>query len=173
MSNGKVLSGHKKKVKKRVAKNSWQCVFALLALLLYLFPVKLVQGDSMLPTFNDGDLIIVSRIAAYEYGDVIIGMQPTLDGNSQAVIKRVMGKAGDNICVETDGVYRNGEFVSEDYTLDKTNSVCMSVIVPEGSVFVLGDNRNHSYDSRQSGCMTKRMVTGVVVFNLTKFIAVH
>lgn len=82
-------------------------------------------------------------------------------------IKRVIGKAGDHIVVGDDGlVYRNGEMVYEPYLKDHTtnkNGAYVDVVVPEGTIFVMGDNRLESMDSRTFGCIPLNKLDGYVI----------
>lgn len=148
------------------------CVLVVF-LLMVLFPIKRVSGDSMLPTFKDGDWIITCRIGRYDYGDVLIALQTDDDGNDALVIKRLVGISSDSVKVSCDGVYRNDKLLEEDYTLDRTNQIVWEGIIPDDCYFILGDNRNESYDSRLAGCIKKDRVVGKVIFNLTEACTVN
>lgn len=87
--------------------------------------------------------------------------------NKKSYIKRVIGLAGDHIVVNEDGtVYRNNEKMIEPYLKDGTtsrNGAYIDVIVPEGTVFVMGDNRLQSMDSRYFGCIPISKIDGYVI----------
>ncbi len=129
-----------------------------------------VFGVSMMPTLYEGDRLFLQQIA-YEpqVGDVVV-----IDRNTQEesnLIKRVIGCAGDEIDIDfQEGiVYRNGEPLDEPYINEPTfvkMDVEFPVTVPEGCVFVMGDNRNHSDDSRDSeiGMVDTRRVMGKALF---------
>lgn len=91
-----------------------------------------------------------------------------LELNKTSYIKRVIGVAGDHIEIKDDKVYLNGELLQEDY-LDKdtptnmgTYGLFSDIVVPEGYVFVMGDNREHSTDSRCFGCIPVSKIEGKV-----------
>ena len=150
------------------------CVIAVgVILLVFAFAARTatVSGPSMLPTLHDGDRLLLVQ-AGYrdpQYGDVVV-----VDRSQRGeppIIKRVIGRAGDEIDIdfETGQVRRNGRALDEPYLYEPTltrRDVEFPVTVPEGSVFVMGDNRNHSSDSRDVsiGMIDLRQVMGRAVF---------
>ncbi len=143
--------------------------------ILFLVAVRVVgvSGDSMVPTLNDGDWLMV-RSAPYspERGDIVIITQPWERGN--ALVKRVIGLAGDNIDIDflNGYVYINGEKQDEEYVRELTHinyDMEFPLTVPEGHIFVMGDNRNESIDSRSSkiGFIRDEYVLGKAVFRIT------
>ena len=115
----------------------------------YLFPLNVVDGRSMLPTLCPGDVILTSRLSKVNRGDI--------------VVKRVLAVEGDTIEIQKDKVIVNDMIVYEDYTLDATMKQTMKeTTVETGKLFVLGDNRNDSCDSRSAGCMNADECIGVV-----------
>lgn len=135
-------------------------VFAFV-IVMFFFRMNDVYGVSMQPTLYEGDRLIVQE-CFYDpsYGDIVAiqadHLPNTLTGEmGELIVKRIIGLSGDEIYIEpeTGVVFRNGEALSEDYTaapIDEHNmgNLTYPVVVPEGCVFVLGDNRNHSTDSR-------------------------
>lgn len=118
----------------------------------FVFTIALVDGESMRPTLQDGDRLIVWRLG-YEpkKGDVIVLHQ---DGK-KPYIKRIIATEGDMVDIDFDShtVSVNGEILDEDYILEPTvlrGDVTFPQIVEDDCVFVLGDNRNNSSDSRTS-----------------------
>ncbi len=126
----------------------------------------LVDGDSMLPSFHNADRVIVSRLAYkfgdFDYGDVIVFPYPY--NPYEDYIKRVIGLPGDTVEVSKGKVYVNGQVLNEPYILAPPVSEFPKTTVPEGSVFVMGDNRNNSSDSREWGALPEDSVIGKAVF---------
>lgn len=149
----------------------------ILALVIraFLVEVFLVQGDSMLPTLHDKERLLVSKIQYYyrepQYGEVIV-FKATEDRD---FIKRVIAIAGDEVRVALDGVYVNGEMVTEQYTLEKAREAYGPITVPAGTVFVMGDNRNNSMDSRHSnvGFVKLEQIKGKAMFIFWPFASVR
>ncbi len=147
-------------------------VLAVVAVaLVFTFGVRMirVQGESMLPTLQSGQrLLITSFPRALQYGDIVIIDEYTSYG--KPLVKRVIGMEGDTIDIDFEAgvVYRNGEALDEPYTAEPTylqETVEFPVTVPEGCIFVLGDNRNYSTDSRdvRVGFVDLRDVLGCVI----------
>lgn len=120
-------------------------------------------GVSMLPTLEDGDLLIVINSSDYDYGDIVIVRR------SYDLVKRIVGKSGDTIQL-SDKSYtvRNGNIIEEPYITECDNTTDTVYSVSDGCYFVLGDNRGNSSDSREIGCIEESQIRGKVVCNLTK-----
>lgn len=138
-------------------------VAAVLALNLFFFRSITVSGDSMNDTLTDKDLIIATNFMyTPHYGDIVIIQADKLrmQGSvlyGETIIKRVIATAGDTVRIDFDNgvVYRNGEAIEEDYIKEPVRDRFygwvennMEYKVPENCVFVMGDNRNRSNDSR-------------------------
>ena len=109
----------------------------------------IVRGASMEPTLKEGDRLSYSHFTSLAYGDLAIFR--TEQDEYGSMIKRVIGLAGDTISVEPDGtVYRNGELLSEPYIKKDAlgNSAMEEITIKQGYVFLMGDNRGVSIDSR-------------------------
>lgn len=150
---------------------------ALVLVLLFSFAFRIIQvdGESMVPTLDNGDKLIVWG-AGYEpqRGDVVIVDSYTSYG--KPLVKRVIGVWGDiiNIDFQTGTVEVNGEVLQEDYIAEPTYlfyDVEFPYTVPDGTVFVMGDNRNASLDSRSTyiGCVDKRDILGKVLLCFLPF----
>ena len=144
---------------------------ALVLVLIFSFFFRIIQvdGESMVPTLDNGDKLIVWG-AGYEpqRGDVVIVDSYTAYG--KPLVKRVIAKGGDvvNIDYQAGTVSVNGEVLQEAYIAEPTYlgyDVTFPYTVPEGTVFVMGDNRNESLDSRSSyvGCIDERDILGKVL----------
>ncbi len=142
--------------------------FVITLVFTFLFRVFSVDGPSMKPTLQDGDKVVVSTIGyEAEKGDIVV--LSSTEGLKKPIIKRVIAVAGDTVDINfTTGVVTvNG--IEEHYTDELTTQqfdVAFPVTVPEGTVFVLGDNRGVSLDSRstQVGCVDERLIVGKVLF---------
>lgn len=124
----------------------------LLALIIRTFIVELyvVDGPSMKPTLQHEERLVVNkfiyRVRDPHKGEVIIFRYPR--DPSRDFIKRVIATAGDTIEIKDGHVYVNDQLLREDYILEKTRTEYAKATVPEGTIFVMGDNRNNSEDSR-------------------------
>lgn len=140
---------------------------AVILVAVLLLPVVRIDGTSMAKTLTDGELVMVKKGAGYEAGDVI-----AFHYNNDILVKRVIALSGDSVEIDREGnVFVNGERKEEPYVAEKALGNCDIAFpcqVPEGRIFVLGDNRPVSVDSRSSGigCVKQDMVIGKVVIRL-------
>ncbi|OYD06402.1 signal peptidase I [Paludifilum halophilum] len=118
---------------------------------VFLFAPYEVHGESMYPTFKGEELLIVNKwiydVSDPDYGDIVVFHT----AEHRDFIKRVIGLPGDKIAVQNGVVYRNGKKLDEPYISEPIKKNVGETVVPEGSLFVMGDNRNHSRDSRDIG----------------------
>ncbi|HHU64362.1 MAG TPA: signal peptidase I [Clostridiales bacterium] len=127
-------------------------IAVILALLIrgFVFETILVDGESMLPTLNNADRLVVNKIShkinGIERGDIIIFKYP--DNENEHFVKRVIACGGDVVKIQDGRVYVNGQQLNEPYVLEETDDDFPESTVPEDTVFVLGDNRGNSRDSR-------------------------
>lgn len=150
-------------------------IFGAIFALIYLFvaqPHK-VSGSSMFPNFHDGDYILTDKVT-YKLGDpkrddIVVFKNP--QDESQDFIKRVIAVPGDIISVENEKVYLNETELEEDYLplgtpTNPRNFLTegLTVKADPNQYFVLGDNREHSSDSREWGAITKEVIIGKAFF---------
>ena len=150
----------------------------LICVLVFVFVMRImdVKGSSMVPTLSNGDKVLVSDLF-YEpaRGDIVVFKKDSYDDN-KALVKRVVAVAGDvvNIDFEKGIVYVNGEALEEDY-IDVLTTTKIDFIgpqtVPDSCLFVMGDNRNASTDSRDKriGMVDKRLIIGKVLLVVYPF----
>ena len=133
-------------------------------LLLMFLPVLEVSGSSMEPTLQDGDILVL-----YKTNDVKAGEMCGMYAQDRLILKRVIGLPGDVVNMDEGGnVYLNGIRLNEPYISEKAVGTCdlaFPYTVPEDSLFVMGDHRETSIDSRSSliGCVGTDQVMGQVV----------
>ncbi|MCD7771183.1 MAG: signal peptidase I [Oscillospiraceae bacterium] len=146
-------------------------VAAVAVLLATLFlPVLQVSGSSMEPTLSDDDIILLIKTDNLQTGD-LIGFYY----QNKLLLKRVIGVAGDTIDIDEEGnVTVNGELLDEPYVTNKSIGECdidLPYQVPENRVFVMGDNRATSIDSRSSaiGCIEEDQIVGKVLVRIYPF----
>lgn len=176
--DGTLMVSSKSSIKKEILDWVISIAVALVIALLirnYICAFVRVSGPSMEPTLQHNDLLYVNRfLYTPENGDVII-FRPDHSPKTPYV-KRVVATEGQTVVIdETErAVYVDGEKLNEDYIKDRLVSdgnMTYPYTVPEGHVFVLGDNRNNSVDSRDSkvGAVSLKSIVGKVLFRLVPF----
>ena len=143
-------------------------VAAVAVLVSTLFmPVIQVSGDSMEPTLNNGDIILLVKTKHYSHGQLCC-----IAWQNKLLLKRVIGLPGDKIDIDADGnVSVNGSQLNEPYVINKSLGECdisFPYEVPDGKLFVLGDRRDTSIDSRSSaiGCVSYDQMVGRKLFRI-------
>lgn len=153
------------------------CVAVALAF-MFIFRTVGVIGTSMWPTLDTNDRIILT--ASYgepEYGDIVVTCQPdSSEEIPDVLVKRVIATEGQTVDIDFEKgiVYVDGAALDEPYTAEPTweeEDFRGPVTVPEGCVFVMGDNRNHSTDSRDNriGFISEEYIMGRALFRLVPF----
>lgn len=142
-------------------------LFAVVFFLLQLvMGISFVKGDSMEPTLQDGELVVYLRLGQkYKRGDVVPVRIPT----GEYYVKRVIAVPGDTVEIKAEGIYVNGALLEEPYAQGSAQSKGGNVRYPltleEGQVFVVGDNRDVSVDSRSFGVVGTRQIRGRILFH--------
>lgn len=177
---GKKEVSQTKSVKSSIVE--WIKVFGLAIILAFVITLfikpTLVRGDSMLPTLHENDYLIINKIGYKvgepKNGDVIVFKSDLEqnDGTNKDLVKRIIGIEGDRIIIKDGKVYVNDKLLNETYLsqgMDTKGDI--DLVIPQGKLFVLGDNREVSLDSRyeQVGLVDISDVEGKVLIRLYPF----
>ena len=139
---------------------------AVLIAMLWM-PVLQIYGSSMAPQLTAGNIVLSRKAKDLEPGDVVAFYY-----NNKVLVKRMIGNPGDWIDIDKDGnVFINGELLEEPYVAEKALGDCdidLPYQVPENKIFVMGDHRSVSIDSRNSsvGCIETDQIVGKLVFKI-------
>lgn len=149
--------------------------FLLLLLIVFgvfqfLIGFSFIKGESMEPTLRDGELVLYVRtVRQYETGDVVSVRIPS----GEYYVKRVIATGGDTIDLKDGQVYLNGNVLDEPYisqmTKEQEGTVRYPLTIEEGQVFVMGDNREASMDSRTFGVVGERQIKGKLLLHAGKY----
>ena len=140
-------------------------VAVLVAVLL--MPVLQIYGTSMAPTLEEGDIVLSLKGSEFKTGDVM-----GFYYNNNILVKRVIAQAGDWVDITEDGtVYVNNVAIDEPYLIDNAygeTNIVFPYQVPESRVFVLGDHRSVSIDSRNTavGCVASEQIVGKIIYRV-------
>lgn len=139
---------------------------AILAATLWI-PVLEIYGTSMTPTLQDGELVLAVKGSGFEPGDIVAFYY-----NNKILVKRVIASAGDWVDIDSAGnVYINGEQLEEPYLKEKARGnvdIELPYQVPDEKIFVMGDHRATSVDSRSKavGCVDQEQIVGKIIFRI-------
>ena len=150
-------------------------LIVIVIVIVFAFRAVSVDGDSMLPNLHDGERLITTNLFyTPEKGDIVVFDKNNALG--KPLIKRVIATEGDTIRIDytTGDVYVNNELLIEDYILEKIEPVTtddINMTIKEGYVFVMGDNRNNSQDSRSEniGQVSTKSILGKAIFRIYPF----
>ena len=177
---------------KKILRNYWFFPVFISIVIIYwiFFSTAVVSGSSMYPTYKDGDFLLLYKTSKVNYGDIVAIDSKVLHKD---LCKRVIGVAGDHLVINKDGLFLNGEYVNEDYINEQDwcpdtnnpkdiaylnskrydassaeNKPVIDIKIKPNEVFVMGDNRNYSTDSRTIGCLRTSDILGVAKVNFTR-----
>ena len=132
-----------------------------------LLPILRIYGSSMTPTLVNGNIVAAVRNGTYQRGDIIAFYY-----NNKILVKRVIGMPGEWVDMDENGnVTIDGEPLEEPYLTEKALGECdieLPYQVPDGRIFVMGDHRSTSVDSRSTsvGCVSEEQLVGKIVFRV-------
>lgn len=149
----------------------------VVGLLMIFIQPTLVKGDSMFPTIQENNYLVIEKVSywfrAPAYGEVIVFKShlPENSFKNKDLIKRVIGLPGDSIIIKGGLVTRNGTILQEPYIAEPYTFGDIAVTVPDDSVFILGDNRAVSRDSRDPavGFVAMKSIRGKILLRLFPF----
>ncbi len=145
-------------------------VFVVIFIRTFIITPVRVEGESMYPNLNDGEILILKKYdKAYSRFDVVV-----FNYKNDKLIKRVIGLPGEKVEYKNNKLYIDGKLLKENF---KTNSPTIDFkleeigydVIPDGYYFVMGDNRNNSTDSRIIGLVSKDDIVGSTNFSLFPF----
>ncbi len=138
----------------------------------YVFERAQVVGQSMEPTFQDGDNLLIEKLS-YRFGKVSRYDTIVFDLGNDFLIKRVYGLPGEQVSIDSNGlIYINGKLLDDKYAYNTIDHAGLAagdgIMLKEGEYFVLGDNRDHSTDSRYAevGTVKRDQIRGRVFFRM-------
>lgn len=154
-------------------KNAYLKQFVLFCLIMIVymccFKNVVVSGSSMSPTLRDGDFLIVNKIS-YVFGDAKKGDIVVFPHNDSYYIKRVVATEGDTVKISDGQLYINGKPENAEYLSKEVRTAGdIDIVVKKDRVFVLGDNRSNSLDSRYFGTVEKDILVGKVILRVYPF----
>ena len=164
-----------------VKENGTTIAIALLISLIvrvFIAEPRYIPSESMFPTLEIGDRLVVEkvsyRLGEIHRGDIVVFQPPPQLQQqgyqaNQAFIKRAIALAGDTVAVKEGVVLVNGQALQEDYIAQPPNYELIPITVPEGTIFVMGDNRNNSNDSHIWGFLPEANAIGHAVFRFYPF----
>lgn len=140
---------------------------AAVLIAVLLMPVLQIYGSSMTPTLSEGEIVVSVKGTDMKTGDIVAFYY-----NNNVLVKRVIAQPGDWVNISEDGtVFVNNEAIDEPYLTEKAFGECniqLPYQVPDSRIFVMGDHRSVSIDSRNTavGCVAAEQIVGKIVFRV-------
>lgn len=166
LNREKYRKGFSKAVRSTIYSLITVAAIAVLVAVL-LLPVLQIYGTSMTPTLSEGNIVLSLKGSKFETGDIIAFYY-----NNKILVKRVIAHSGDWVDIDEAGnVWVNGQKLEEPYVSEKALGECDIILpyqVPESRVFVMGDHRSTSVDSRSRsiGCVSEEQIVGRILFRV-------
>lgn len=167
-----------KKIKKELLNLSKTLFISLVIVLIVTSFIKptIVNGDSMSPTFKNKDYLIVNRFSYFKSppkrGDIVVFKTDFIDTSSNKnknLVKRVIALPGERIVIKNNLIFINNKILFEDYLHDINTPGEVDMTIPKGQIFVMGDNRKNSMDSREIGAIKIQNIIGKVSLRIYPF----
>lgn len=141
--------------------------FILILVFFHFIRFPLVDGSSMSPLYSSNDRLVTLYTKHVSHDDIVILWSDSLD---EYLVKRVIGMSGDHIEIKDGILYRNGVQLYESYLKEQSwnnGTLNIDIIVPDNCIYVLGDNRNDSTDSRVLGSFSCDEIFGKVIYRMS------
>lgn len=136
-------------------------ILITLLILTRFISIVYISGPSMQPTFHTGDCILVFRTDKVERSDIAV-----VEWQDKWLIKRVIGLPDETLEMEEGKTYIDGELIAEDFEYFSGNRNLPQITIPEDYIFIVGDNRENSHDSRAFGPVPTSDIFGRLIFRL-------
>lgn len=137
-------------------------IVVIIVIRLFIITPVRVDGTSMLPTFDNGNILLLNKMNhEFKRFDIVV-----FDYKGDELVKRVVGLPGDEVKYINNKLYINGKYIYENFKHEKTADFKLEEVVPKDKYFVLGDNRLNSLDSRYIGFIDAKYIKGSIAFSI-------